>query len=217
MRPARRGHSLPWLTPGLVAAGFAVSTWPGAASALEFRRDLVLDGEVWRLFTGQLVHWTGRMALFDLGTVLLLGCWLEIRSRPVVMAILVAAMAVIGGGTLLLTGVATYRGASGLASALFVGASLALFRRAPNAGSRAAAALFLLLFSGKTMWEVTTGQALAAGRLPAGVAVTPAVHLLGAAAGLLGWLMPAPPSTEWNSTVRYADSRGYGGPPSGER
>ena len=166
--PSARDRSFPWLTAGLVAAGLAVSAWPGAASTLEFRRDLVLDGEFWRLFTGQLVHWTRRMALLDLGAVLLLGCWLESRSRPVLMAILVAGSALTGGGILLLTGVATYRGASGMASALFVGTSLALFRQAPNAGSRVAAALFLLLFSAKTIWEVTTGQALAAGRLPAG-------------------------------------------------
>jgi hypothetical protein len=38
------------------------------------------------------------------------------------------------------------------------------------------------------VWEVATGAPLAAGHLPAGVAVAPLVHLLGAIAGAAAYM-----------------------------
>jgi len=174
----------PWLTCCLVSSALLASLLPGLGGALEFARAPIGNGEIWRLVSGQLVHWTPRMALLDLGAVLILGVWVERRSR-------ILAVAVTSGG-LLLTGlglfflapdVEIYRGASGLASALFVAAALETLR--DGGVSRRLAGAALLLFLAKVTWEMATGVAVAAGPLPAGVSVTPAVHLLGAGAGLL--------------------------------
>ena len=61
----------PWITATLAVLFAAASLAP--ARALEYERTRVATGEVWRLLSGQLVHWTPRMAAFDLGGALVQG------------------------------------------------------------------------------------------------------------------------------------------------
>ncbi|HEV2852165.1 MAG TPA: rhomboid family intramembrane serine protease [Thermoanaerobaculia bacterium] len=155
------------------------------AAALEYDRIRVGEGEAWRLLTGELVHWTARMAVFDLGMLLALGIWLELRGDR-----RIAAVALVSGTALtvfavhaLSPGLLVYRGSSGAASALFV---LAAVRIADSSDrwSRVPATAAMLLFLGKAAFESFTGQALFAGPLPEGVRVVPMVHLLGGLGGL---------------------------------
>ena len=82
----------PWITVTLVALCAVASFAP--ADALEFDRTRVAAGEIWRLVTGQLVHWTPRMAAFDVGMLLGLGIWLEVRGDRRLMVTSLA----LGGG-----------------------------------------------------------------------------------------------------------------------
>lgn len=83
------------MTLAFVAAGGLASIWPGAGAVLQYDRQLVAAGEAWRLVTAQLVHWTPRMTLTDLGALLVLGGWLETDGRRrQVAAALAAALAV---------------------------------------------------------------------------------------------------------------------------
>jgi hypothetical protein len=138
--------------------------------ALEYRR----DGELWRLLTGQLVHWTPRMAVLDLGVLAACGVWLERRGlcvwRVLAAAGLLTALAVY------VSDADVYRGSSGLATAAFVAAALSHPRRALGAAA-------LVLLAAKVAWEAGHAGAFAAGALPAGVAVLPGVHVAGALAG----------------------------------
>ena len=77
----------PWLTCCLVSSALLASLLPGLGGALEFARAPIGNGEIWRLVSGQLVHWTPRMALLDLGAVLILGVWVERRSRILAVAV----------------------------------------------------------------------------------------------------------------------------------
>ena len=105
-----------------------------------------------------------------------------------------------------------YRGASGLASALFVLAALRIADNAEGA-PRFLAWLAVALFLGKDAWEAFTGQTLFAGPLPDGVEVVPLVHLLGGLAGALSakWITlfsnpstpgPARPGRAWLRCAR---------------
>jgi rhomboid family GlyGly-CTERM serine protease len=157
---------------------------PGFAEALEYDRGAVESGELWRLLTGQLVHWTARMTIADLGVILLLGIWLERRSRKLFISSQLIAAGLIAAGLLLSRGMEIYRGSSGLAAAAFtMVALLLLFDSRLHMAWRGVALLAIILLVSKMIWEMRTGTALVAGHLPHGVQVTPLVHLLGAIAG----------------------------------
>ena len=177
--------SWPWLTIAVVAAAGLSGAWPGAA-ALEYRRDGVAGGEVWRLVTGQAVHWSPRMAAVDLGMVLLLGALIEARSRRLLAASFTAGTVVCGLGIhFLQPSLARYRGASGVASALLAALAVLLLMTAASRWSRVAAALALAFLLGKIAAELVTGHAFFAGPLPEGIEVTPLVHFAGTLAGAL--------------------------------
>ena len=174
----------PWVSAGFAAVCLAVVLIPGSAEALQYDRSRVLDGEVWRLLSGQLVHWTARMALADLGVLLGLGAWLEARGerRSMVVALALGAVLTAVAVHALSPDLLVYRGSSGLASALFVLTALVV-ARSPGRGPRILALLAVALFLAKAGWESLTGQALFAGPLAPGVRVVPLVHLLGGLGG----------------------------------
>lgn len=169
----------PWMILALVALCSVAD-----GTAFQYER----SGEVWRLLTGQMVHWTPRMAFFDLGMLLGLGAWLEIREDRRLAAVSLALGAIFTAVAVHLSpDLFIYRGSSGMASALFV---LAAFRIAgsPDPWTRALAVSAVALFLSKAAFESLAGQTLFAGELPEGVRVVPLVHLLG---GLGGALAPA--------------------------
>jgi rhomboid family GlyGly-CTERM serine protease len=173
----------PWTTATLVALCVAASFIP--AAVLEYERDRVTAGEVWRLLTGQMIHWTPRMAVFDLGMLLGLGIWLELRgdrrllSGTLVLGGCLTALAVHA----LSPGLLAYRGSSGLASALFVLAAVRV-ADSPDRWPRVLAVAAIALFLAKAAYESLAGQTLFAGPLPPSVRVVPLVHLLGGVCGL---------------------------------
>src|SRR6185436_6459395 len=110
----------PWVSAGLAAVCLAVALVPGSAEALQYDRARVLDGEVWRLLSGQMVHWTARMALADLGVLLGLAAALEAlgERRGMVLSLGLGAVLTALAVHALSPGLLVYRGSSGLASAL---------------------------------------------------------------------------------------------------
>jgi Rhomboid family len=164
----------PWMTLALIALCMVAD-----GTAFQYER----SGEAWRLLTGQMVHWTPRMAFFDLGMLLGLGVWLEIRGDRRLAAITLALGAILTAVAVHLSpDLSIYRGSSGMASALFV---LAAFRIAdsPDPWTRALAVSAVALFLAKAAFESLAGQTLFAGDLPEGVRVVPFVHLMGGLAG----------------------------------
>src|SRR4051794_17259763 len=138
----------PWITVTLAALSAAAALVP--AEALEYDRSRVAAGEVWRLLSGQMVHWTARMAAFDLGMLLGLGIWLEVRGDRRLVAVPLA----LGGGLPALAvhalspDLLVYRGSSGVASALFVRAAVRL-AEAPEPLPRALAVTAVAFFLAK--------------------------------------------------------------------
>ena len=176
----------PWLTLALVIGGVVVLLAPGAGEWFQYERDRVLSGEPWRLLTGQLTHWSPRMAFADLAVVFLLGTWLEKRRRGLLAVACLAGLVTVGLGIHILAPeeVAAYRGTSGLATTLFVLAALCVAWERPRPATFAVAVGALALLAAKLLWETATGAALAAGELPRGVTVLPLAHVLGAVAAL---------------------------------
>jgi len=198
---------VPWVTLVFVAAAAVRALVPAGAAALEYDRAAVAAGDFWRPFTSQLVHWSGRMAVADLGTVLVLGTLLERRSRRAALLAIACGLALAAAGLHWLPPPVTrYRGSSTVASALYVALALDLGRGARSAAVRGGALLAVAGLLAKTGFEAATGRALFAGPMPPGVEVLPRAHLLGGLGGAIGWLLgvsapcAAPSGPSWRSS-----------------
>lgn len=174
----------PLLALALVALGVGLLRSPAAAAALEFERADVRSGELWRLWTGHLVHATPRLALLDLGVLALLGAWWERRSRAALAWILLASA--LGGSLALLafSSFERYTGSSALGSGLFVAAALELALGERGVRSKAGW-LALALFAAKCALEGMGGPSALFVTLPAGTSVAASAHLGGGMGGAL--------------------------------
>lgn len=154
-----------------------------AAELLEFDRHAILAGELWRLWTCHLVHYSTQHALIDYATALaaaaiagpLLG-WRRLAGSLLAAAPLIAASLLIVAPDCLY-----YRGASGLAVMLVTLATGALWPRATRP-ARAVLALLAVALLAKIAAEAG-GHAAAWAGLPDDVRVAWQAHLLGAIAG----------------------------------
>jgi membrane associated rhomboid family serine protease len=155
----------------LTMAAAAAALLPG--SMLELQR----GGEPWRIVTCHFTHFTYEQLAWDGLAFVALGIVSARRNRAAFHATLLASIAVIPIAVLLFTPLDTYRGLSGLASAMF--ALVVLQHR--SWVSLVAGALFLA----KIAFEMSTGATLFVNDLGPGVVAVPVAHLAGfASAGL---------------------------------
>jgi rhomboid family GlyGly-CTERM serine protease len=164
-------------------------------TVLQYDRDAILHGEVWRLMTGNLVHWSAEHFWLDVGAFLLLGALYEPsfkRGALSFVAFLSAVAFVIGASLLLfLPELHVYRGLSGVDSGIF---AAALLIEAWQAKENARRWFFVgpaaLIFTAKLAFECATGELFfgtsSLGDLGQPV---PLAHVAGAFAALaaLGW------------------------------
>jgi rhomboid family GlyGly-CTERM serine protease len=145
---------------------------------LELDRAAVARGEVWRLLTCHWTHWTPDHLLWDSLAFLVLAFLCEARvGRGRLLAAVAGSALAVSAAVWFLPEIETYRGLSGIDSALFVLLAVSLMRERPLAG------LALAAFLGKSAWEVATGSTLfvdAASFVP-----VPLAHLVGGAWGMI--------------------------------
>ena len=167
----------------------------GDAAGLQYDRQAIAGGEVWRCLTSHLVHWSFDHFLWCSLTFAVLGAVCERLSARGYLATLAAA-----GCTIPLAAwffqpdMMHYRGLSGLASAVFIFTAAMLAQDARRRGERLVLALAVLAgaaFSGKILFEYATGSALFADSRGLFTPV-PLVHLAGGLTGLAGaWVFRA--------------------------
>ncbi len=156
-------------------------------AALAYDRQLVLDGQLWRLWSAHLVHFSLRHALFDGAVLVVLGMALEpaLGARRMALALALAAPVITLALLVLVPQMTHYRGASGLGMMLAVGAGGLLWRS--NPGHRPLLVLLglaLVARLGADMLDL--GDAVTT--LPSWVAIAWQAHLVGAACGVaLTW------------------------------
>ena len=178
---------IPVLTLSLASLAIASHLLPAAAGWLEFSRDALDRGALWRLATGHLTHFNAEHLQWDVVVFLLLGSIMECWCRRSFAAILgLAAIAVSLAVWLLQPQFATYRGLSGLDSALFGG----LVGRLTIHGWRKRDPLSVLIsvialtgFGAKCAYEIATQSTVFV--TTAGFTPVPLAHAVGAATGLL--------------------------------
>lgn len=184
--------SFPWAAPLLIAAlAVAIAAVPGAAPVLQWDREAIAQGQVWRLLTGHLTHWSLDHLAWDVLAFAVLGVWAWSQNAARFWWTLIGSSLAIGAALWLWQpALIVYRGLSGIDSALFALVAVTVWRRG-SCGWRWAAIVALLAFMGKTVFELATGSALFVQALGPGVSAVPLAHLVGAAmGGVCGIPMP---------------------------
>ena len=69
---------LPWATVAITLLAGCALAFPAVGSALIYERAPILHGQVWRAWTGHMVHFGLSHFFWDLAIFLPVGCWLEI-------------------------------------------------------------------------------------------------------------------------------------------
>jgi rhomboid family GlyGly-CTERM serine protease len=183
---------LPGVSLILVAVALAVMPLDSLATWLEYDRAAVDGGQLWRLLTCQLTHWSWDHLFWDAAALLLLGWVLEREDRRSMLvclslsAVLIPALVHFGQ-----PGLATYRGLSGIDSAVFVLLAVVLLRKCLADGDRVwtlACVMMLAAFTGKIGFELVSGGTLFVDSEASRMLPVPLVHVLGGALGAAcGW------------------------------
>jgi len=171
----------------VVALAPLVTLLPWGEAGLEYQRQAILGGEIWRLVTCHWTHFSWSHLFWDLFAMAILGLACERRDQKSFwLCLLISILVIPAGLMILMPDLSIYRGLSGLSSALF--GLLIVLRleetfRDPRPARIAPVALFALLFIAKTIYEAASGCAVFAGAEGDTWAPVPLVHLIGAVIG----------------------------------
>ena len=150
MKKNQAARRIPCASLLLGALAVVVYSFPALAEALQYDRMAVLRGELWRIVTCHWTHWSLDHLLWDLAVFVGLGAACEQMNRSRYLICLAAATILIPLAVVIfLPDIETYRGLSGLDSALF---SLLVI---PNLDKRFSLGVgFLAAFLLKTAYEM---------------------------------------------------------------
>jgi rhomboid family GlyGly-CTERM serine protease len=162
------------------------------AFSLAWERGAILHGELWRLWSGHLVHYSLSQGAADALAFCAMGMLSEplLGSRRFFCVLLGGAAAISLGLLAFAPSLDAYRGASGLAMLAAALAGVLMWRRQPAA--RWLIGTGGLALAAKLLGDAG-GHALTLASLPAGVAVSWQAHLIGTLiGGLMGVLTGVP-------------------------
>ena len=173
-----------------IVASACIFASPTLTDALQLDRDRLAAGELWRVLTSHVTHWTAEHLAFDLFAFALL-LWLCLERAVLRTVATLGAAAVVIPTTVLIAhpDMQFYRGLSGLDSALFVLLGTLLLRegvRDQRPGLTLVATLALVAFAAKTAFEIATGGAVFAAS--GGFVPVPIAHVAGALVGVIAGL-----------------------------
>ncbi len=179
---------LPWVTTAVAAVVLAIHWFPGWRGALQLDFARVSAGELWRLGSCELVHWSNQHLWWDLSTFAVVGTACEREDRPRMALCLLLCLTVIPMLVYAaVDGIAFFRGLSGVDCGLFAlaaaGVARSSRRRVRNAGRAA-----LAILAAKVSFEALSGQTVFVHGDP--VAAVPLAHALGATIGVLTAVVP---------------------------
>jgi len=178
----------------MVAAGIAAYAIPGVAPQIIYDRSAILSGEVWRLITGNWVHFSISHLFYDVATLGTAGWMIERRGYPYYGGL--CALSAFSIGAVLLAArpdLHFYGGLSGIASGVVVYLAL---RGVQEVGPwRWICLTALLLTTGKIIVESATNQfaLVVADSVP--FAPVPLSHIVGGLTALLIFCWPSVSAT----------------------
>jgi rhomboid family GlyGly-CTERM serine protease len=189
---ALRSISLAWITIGLSVVAVVLHLAGSLSTTLQYASG---DGCGWQLLSCHLTHWNFDQLFWDVAAFFALGVVCERADRrSFVLALVGSAVAIPLITTICYPQISTYRGLSGIDSALFtlLACQLAAWgMTSEDRGLLVAGMLAWLIFLVKTGFETITQGTLFVAPSSDFVSL-PIAHLAGAVAGTLAWLIAAP-------------------------
>lgn len=179
----RLGRRFPAITLLVVTAAVIVHACPGLGQVLVYDRSAIANGELWRLVTGQWVHFSMRHLLYDSLAFGIAGWMIEWRTYPNFGWLCGIAPLVIGMGLFLSEPhLEIYGGLSGVATAAVV--FLALWGLEERGAWRWICLIALVATVGKILFESLTGHFVFLKQEDHSIILAPASHICGALTAL---------------------------------
>ena len=179
--------SWPWVTIVISVAALITSAYAHLADALIYQRSLIFSGQIWRTWTGHIVHFGPTHLAWDLAVFLPAGAWLE-NLRPLCARWLYLVCPIVISVILLAfdPSLERYAGLSGLAIGTLV--LLAVIQLTNKNESPWLWLGVLVLVAAKLVLEIRQGAPLLVSDF-ANIRNVPLAHFGGVGCGLLCWLI----------------------------
>jgi rhomboid family GlyGly-CTERM serine protease len=150
----------------------------------EYDRNNVIKGQIWRLWTGHLVHYSLQQAIIDLSILMLTGSVVEktLAARYTALLFILSMPTISIGLLTLFPEIVHYRGASSISVMFAVMACIILWKSETR--WRPILVALVLAEVIKTIFDAN-GYSFSLTHLPEGIHVAWQAHVLGALLGLL--------------------------------
>lgn len=190
--PLRRQSRWPLITVIIVGICLLLSRCTAHELVLQYDRTSLMSGEIWRLLTCHVTHWSASHQFWSVGAFAVLGLLGELRDRKAFVWCCIAAALACSISLLFCPDVDTYRGMSGVDSALFTWL-VVLNLRTPGrqrlSASTAALAMLMIGFIAKITWELLNHHGLFVRGDGTSFASLPGIHAVGGAAGICAGIL----------------------------
>lgn len=180
---------LPVVSLVLAAAACLVMAFPWLADWLQYDRAAVAEGQLWRIATCQLTHWSFDHLFWDVIALGFLGFVIEQDKRRRLLTCMGLSAVLIPLAVFAwLPQLSTYRGLSGIDSAVFMLLAVTLLSdswRRRDWGWTLVCTAMMVGFAAKTGFEFVAGGALFVDAKAAEMLPVPLAHVIGAGIGVL--------------------------------
>ena len=192
----KRIYCLPYASLILAGAALLVAIWPSVTLRLQYDRLYIATGELWRFLTSHWTHVSGDHLFWDVLLFVVLGALCESNSR-VRYAVCIAGAAVLIPLMLWVAfpDLQTYRGLSGIDSALFALLATVLLQqewRAQRWEWVGPLTVICLAFFAKVGYEWATGHTIFVDSRAGDMIPVPLAHGVGAGVGVVVGLVRFP-------------------------
>lgn len=187
---------LPVVTMAMISAAAVIAAVPGLPAWLVYDRTAILNGQIWRLFTGHWVHFSTSHSVYDSLVLGMAGWIIETKRLPHFRWLCLLAPWLISGSLLMVEPrMEWFGGLSALATAAVV--YVALFGLQDKGPWRWACLATMAGIAGKIAFEFTTGKMIFSRIADGSAAVSPASHVVGALVAVTFYLS-ATSKMPWN-------------------
>ena len=190
-------NRVPKITLAIIAGALFIAAAPALGDLFIYDRERILDGELWRLFTGHFVHLSLTHLAWNIAAFAIIGFLIERKQLPHFAILCAFAPCLISGTSLVLeTQMHRYAGLSALIMSALVFFALCQTNRAPTI-------ILLSLTCAKIAFELTSQTSIFVPTTTPEIRVAALSHLTGAIVGAAFALIPSCLSRlRWAKQVR---------------